>query len=30
MAPIENSPPGIHTIPWGALPTGEFLFATVG
>lgn len=28
-APIENSPPGIHTIPSGALPGGEFLFGIV-
>src|SRR5205814_5521281 len=29
-APMENSPPGIQTIPAGALPGGEFLFAIVG
>src|SRR5262245_8515673 len=27
---MENSPPGIHTMPSGALPAGGFLFATVG
>ena len=29
-APIENSPPGIHTMPSGAGPGGGFLFSTVG
>jgi hypothetical protein len=29
-APIENSPPGIQTIPSEALPGDETLFATVG
>src|SRR5262245_66484739 len=28
--PIENSPPGIQTIPAGALPEGLDLFSTVG
>jgi hypothetical protein len=28
-APIENSPPGIHTIPSGALPEADFLLGTV-
>ncbi|MNX61136.1 hypothetical protein D3C86_920620 [compost metagenome] len=30
LLPIENSPPGIQTIPLGALPVGLFLFSTVG
>ena len=29
-APIENSPPGIHTIPCGALPGAGAGFGTVG
>ena len=29
-APIENSPPGIDTIPSGAGPGAERLFSTVG
>ena len=29
-APIENSPPGIHTMPSGAGPGGGCLFSTVG
>src|SRR5688572_1338910 len=29
-APIENSPPGIHTIPLGGGPGGLFAFADVG
>src|SRR5271156_5283568 len=30
FAPIENSPPGIHTIPLGASPGDGPLFGTVG
>jgi hypothetical protein len=27
---MENSPPGIHTIPWGGVPEAGRAFATVG
>ena len=30
LAPIENSPPGIHTIPFGAGPGAGVLFSAVG
>ncbi|WP_176754301.1 hypothetical protein [Nitrosomonas sp. Nm132] len=28
-APIENSPPGIHTMPLGVRPGSRFVFGTV-
>jgi hypothetical protein len=30
VLPIENSPPGIHTIPFGPGPRGFDLFSIVG